>query len=914
MRPAGVVYPKSQDDIRHVVAFAREYDVSITARGAGSSLTGNAIGRGLIVDCSRHLSEVVDIDPDEMTATVQPGVVLDDLNALLERYGLYFAPDPSTSSTCTIGGMVANNAAGAHSIKHGTTRDNLRRVTSVLSDGTVAKFRRREGDGLDAVCERDEMVGEVHRTVRRIGCEYAEQIETEYPDLERNSSGYDLESSTSPDGSWIDLSKLFAGCEGTLGVITEVTLELTPRPETRAAALVFYHSITDAATAVASVRESDPSAVELMDSMVLDYARDAWELDLIPGDAGAALLVEVESTYAEQESDLDDVVEAAWTEAAVGVEKAIDDSEQDLLWTVRKASNPLLNRQPGDKQALSFIEDAAVPPTQLPEYIERVGDILREHNLQASVFGHAGQGVLHIKPFLNLKEEADRKRLRSVSEAVHEEVLAVGGSVSGEHGDGRLRSEHLSKMYSETLYGAFNEVKRTFDPKDVFNPGNVVPSTDGELSEVDADLRYEGYAPETVETALDFSEEEGFASAVEQCNGCSKCRTSDGGVMCPTYRATGDEIMSTRGRANMLREAINGQLGGEALTSDWFQNDVLDLCISCKGCETECPTGVDMSKLKTEAKHQKHEEVGVPFRARLFGNVRLLNQLGSLFAPIANKAKESTPVRILVEKVAGIDRRRTLPDFAGESFQQWFAAHEPHPKAGVVGTVALFSDCYMEYNHPEVGKAAVRIIESLGYAVEIPDVTCCGRAALSQGLVDKAETFAKQNLDVLHEYVNADIPVVGVEPSCVSAIKEYGELVDETNQVPEITRTVPEFLSEQIATGDVDFSIKEDVKVAFHGHCHSKAKGWDSAPVELLREVGYEVLQLDATCCGMAGSFGYEVEHYDLSMAIGDDLESKIDAVDADHIVTTGASCSQQLADRDIDTSHPLELLADQLN
>ncbi|MFC7228615.1 FAD-binding protein [Salinirubellus salinus] len=911
VEPSGVTFPRSRADVRAVVEFAREHDTAITARGAGSSLTGNAVGEGIVLDCERHLDEVVELDPDAKTVTVQPGVVLDDLNAELEANGLYFPPDPSTSSTCTIGGMVANDAAGPHSVRHGTTRDNVRRVECVLADGSVAEFGRREADDLDAVLDRDDRVGEVHRTVADLAVEHAEAIETRYPDVERNSSGYDLESSAAPDGSWLDLSRLVVGSEGTLGVVTEVTLELTERPETRAAALLFYDDVVAAADAVAGSLAADPSVVELIDDAVLGYARDAWGFDLVPEMAGAALLVEVETTHADQETDLDRAVEAARTEATVAVERATDDATQDRLWKIRKASNPLLNRRMGDEQALSFVEDAAIPPERLAAYLECVGDVLREHDLEASVFGHAGQGVLHVKPFLDLQTERDRERLRSVSEAVHDIVLDVGGCVSGEHGDGRLRSAYLPEMYGEELYGAFVDLKRAFDPEDVFNPAKVVPSSDGELVAVDEHLRYAGYDPETVDTALDFGDEGGFDSLVEQCNGCSKCRTTEGGVMCPSYRATGEEVTSTRGRANMLRAAIDGDLGADALTSDEFQEAVLDRCLACKACETECPTGVDMAKLKTEAKHQKHQADGVPLRARLFGNVRLLNRVGSALAPVANRLAAFGPGRVIAEKTLGIDRRRTLPSFASESFLEWVAGHDPAPAAGERGTVALFPDCYTAYNHPEVGRATVRLLEALGYAVEVPEVECCGRAALSQGLVERARGFAETNVEILGEYADRGVPVVGVEPSCVSALVEYDDLLEETGGLPEVSRTVASFLRDRVEAGEVELPEAGDVTVAFHGHCHASTKGWDADPVALLRRAGYEVRPVDATCCGMAGAFGYETEHYDLSTTLGAELEQQLDATEADLVAASGASCSQQLADRDVETHHPMELLAE---
>ncbi|WP_137285551.1 FAD-binding and (Fe-S)-binding domain-containing protein [Halorussus salinisoli] len=915
VEPAGVVWPASVADVRRTVRFARNTGTSVVARGGGSSLNGNAIGEGIVLDCSRHFDEVVSVDPEEKTATVRPGVVLDELNDELAADDLYFPPDPSTSSTCTIGGMVANDAAGPHSVRHGTTRDNVARIECVLSDGTTEVFEHKAGEELDAELARDDRVGELYRAVTEIGTEHADEIEHRYPDVDRNSSGYDLESSVASDGSWTDLSNLLVGSEGTLGVVTEVTLELTERPETRAAALLFYDDVRSAADAVTGALDADPSAVELVDDAVLGHAREAWGIDLVPDEAGAALLVEVECDASEQDRRLDEAVAASTTEHTVAVERAATDKEQDRLWKVRKASNPLLNRHPGDEQALSFIEDAAIPPEKLPTYLDRVADVLADHGLDASVFGHAGQGVLHVKPFLNLQTEADRERLRSVSEAVHDVVLDVGGAVSGEHGDGRLRSEHLPEMYGETLYEAFQTVKRTIDPEDVFNPSKVVPDSEGDLARVDEALRYDDYDPHEVETTLDFGDERGFDSLIEQCNGCSKCRTTDGGVMCPSYRATGEEVASTRGRANALRDAIDGELGEEALTSAWFQEEVLDLCLSCKACETECPTGVDMAKLKTEAKHQKHREEGVPLRARLFGNVRALNRVGSALAPVANRLAKFGPGRVVAEKVLGIDRRRGLPEFASKSLFERMATHDPAPTAGEHGAVVLYPDCYATYNHPEVGMAVVRVLEALGYTVEIPDVNCCGRPALSQGMVETARTDAAENVETLRDRAE-DVPVISLEPSCASALEEYDDLVADPGPVPDAADTVAGFLFDRVATGDLSIPEAPDFEcadrsVAYHGHCHATARGRDHAPVGLLRQAGYDVTPVDATCCGMAGAFGYETDHYELSMDLGTDLAAKLDAVDADVIAAGGASCSQQLADCDVETRHPMELLAE---
>lgn len=909
VEPAGVVAPATRQDVRTVVRFARDNGTSVVARGAGSSLTGNAVGEGIVVDTPKYPNDVV--DPDAKTVRVQPGVVLDELN-MLEAHGLYFPPDPSASSVCTIGGMVANDAAGAHSVRHGTTRKNVRSVECVLGDGSVVEFDRRAGDRLNAALDESGRASEFYEMVLECRQELSAEIAAKYPDVERNSSGYDLQTAAAPDGSWADLSRLVAGSEGTLAFITGVTLELTARPETRAAALCFYDDVVSAA-AVDPTLDADPSAVELIDDRVLGYARDAWGLDLVPEDAGAALLLEVETTHEHEHDDIAAVIDAARTDALVEVERAVEDDEQETLWKVRKASNPLLDRRPGDKQALSFIEDAAIPSAALPGYLRDVCDILMDHDLDASVFGHAGQGVLHIKLFLNLKTERDRERPRSFSEAVHETVLEHGGCLSGEHGDGRLRSAYIRSMYGPAIYDAFQRVKDAADPDDVLNPEKIVPPNDGTLAAVNNHLRYDNYDPHEVETALNFEDEKGFVSLVEQCNGCSKCRTMEGGVMCPSYRDAEEEITSTRGRANALRGAIDGDLGEDALTSDWSQGEVLDRCLACKACETECPTGVDLAKLKTDVNHQKHQEDGIRGWARLFGNIRTLNKAWSALAPLANRLADFGPGRVVAEKLLGIDSQRTLPAFATESFVSWVADHDLAASAGDRGRVALYSNCYMAYN-PEVGKAAVRVLETLGCAVEVPEVNCCGRPALPQGMVDHGKDNAGTNVDRLEEYAAADVPVITVEPSCASALSEYDDLLEDTRGVPAVASTVASSLYDRAVKSDLDMPTGDpDSTIPFHGHCHSEAKGWDHAPVALLRQAGYEVEPVDSTCCGMAGTFGYKTEQYDLSMAIGDDLEAKLDAANADRVAATGASCGQQLEDRDIETDHPMVLLAEVL-
>ncbi|WP_199517576.1 (Fe-S)-binding protein, partial [Haloferax sp. Atlit-12N] len=474
------------------------------------------------------------------------------------------------------------------------------------------------------------------------------------------------------------------------------------------------------------------------------------------------------------------------------------------------------------------------------------------------------------------------------------------------HGDGLLRSQFVEDFYGPIVYQQLQTVKEIFDPVGVFNPDKVVPAGNKEPARMSASLRYEEYQPRSIQTAMDFSSEEGFESLIEQCNGCSKCRTTGDGVMCPSYRGAKTEITSTRGRANLLRAAINGELDDDMLTSDWFQSEVLDLCLSCKACETECPTGVDMAKLKTEAKHQRHKEKGTSLQARIFGNVRVMNKIGSLTAPLANRLANISPARILGEAILGIDRRRSLPEFHRHTLYDWMDRRSTTNEQGT--PIVLYPDCYTTYNQPEVGKAAVKLLERLGYRVEIGDFECCGRPALSQGLVETAAGHAETNRDRFAQLPD-ETPVVSVEPSCVSAVNEYDDLIDDVSTSVAV-QPLSSFLLSEASAGQIELpEIGNKKSVAYHGHCHAKAKGWSTATKDLLERVGYDVHPLDSTCCGMAGAFGYQTEHYDLSIEIAAKTINQLEQLDVECIATNGASCTHQLVDHGYDPVHPIELL-----
>ncbi|MFB6139969.1 MAG: FAD-binding and (Fe-S)-binding domain-containing protein [Halosimplex sp.] len=942
-RPAGVVAPRDAADVRAAVEVAGEHGVPILPRGAGTSLAGQTVGPGCVVlDCSRHMDAIVDVDPEARRATVQPGVVQDDLDAHLAQFGLKFAPDPASSNRATIGGGIGNNSTGAHSVRYGITDAYVDELDVVLADGSQIRTRDvvldspewnevTAGDGLEAA---------LYETVRAVVEDHADEIEERYPDLKRSVSGYNLQKVIrEADGERvINLSKLFVGSEGTLGVVTEATLDLVTRPEETALALYAFETLADALAAVPVALEYDTSAVELMDDEVFRLARESSEYAAyakpIPADAGAALMVEFDdechddlaaAVAATDERFLpDETGESAAGEtdesgSAVGetdvgegeggprpvafdAVHAFDPADQDRLWKLRKAAIPLLMSLEGDPKPYPFIEDATVPPEELVEYVDAFQDVLDDHGTTAAYFAHAGVGTLHIRPILNLKGEDGVETMRSIAEDVTDLVVEREGSVSGEHGDGLARTQFNRKLYGEALWDAFREVKSAADPDWRMNPGKVV-YRESDPTDIREHLRYgPEYSSVEPTTALDFSEEGGFSHLVELCNGCGTCRQTDGDVMCPTYRASEEEIQSTRGRANMLRAAISGDLPEEELFGERFQAEVLDLCVGCKGCASDCPTGVDVAKLKTEVTHEAHQRNGVGLRERLFADAERAFRLGSATAPVSNWLAALPGADRLFESVLGIAPERDLPTFARESFEAWFAERGPRvPAASAADRVLLFPDAYTNYTAPEIGKAAVRVLEAADVHVRVPDDRApSGRPAYSKGFLDRARDRAERNVGALAGPVEQGWSVVTVEPAdAVMFQDEYLDLLPDdprAEALADAAAGVCEYLDRTRADERIDFEAPGE-SLAYHGHCNQQAVGADHHAVGVLRRAGYAVDPLDTSCCGMAGSFGYEAEHYDLSRAIGSRVVDAVDASDADTVVAPGASCRTQLGD-----------------
>ncbi|ELY49983.1 FAD-binding and (Fe-S)-binding domain-containing protein [Natronolimnohabitans innermongolicus] len=976
-QPAGVVFPHDAADVREAVRVATDHGVPILPRGAGSSLAGQAVGPGCVVlDCSRHMDEILEIDADAGRATVQPGVVQDDLDDALEPHGLRFAPDPASSNRATIGGGIGNNSTGAHSVRYGITDAYVEECEVVLADGSQIRTRDVVLDGpeWDAIVSKDDLEAKIYRTVRRVVEDNADEIADRYPALKRCVSGYNLQkvireetkregmeresiaadpedrsSDEREDGDRIiNLSKLLVGAEGTLGVVVEADLSLVTRPERTALAVCCYDDLLEALAAVPEALSLEVSAVELMDEEVFGLAAESPEyadyVEPIPDDTAAALLVEFDS---EVVADLADAVADARAHlvddgAAFEAIRALEPAEQDRLWKLRKAAIPLLMSMEGDPKPYPFVEDASVPPAELAAYVAGFQEILEDHDTTAAYFAHAGVGTLHIRPVLSLKDEDGVETMRSIAEDVTDLVLEHDGAFSGEHGDGLARTEFNPKLYGPDLWRAFKDVKSAFDPDWRMNPGKVVyRDEDGERTDIRDHLRYgPDYASLEPTTTLDFDDEGGFSHLVELCNGCGTCRQTDGDVMCPTYRATGEEIATTRGRANLLRAAISGEIDPDELYDERFQSEVLDLCIGCKGCQTDCPTGVDLAKLKAEVKHEYHEREGTTLRERLFADIDRVAAVGSALAPISNRAVDLPGARTLLEKTVGVAADRTLPTFRRESLVDWYAERGPRVDAETaVAGVVLFPDTYTNYATPEVGKAAVRLLEAADVRVAVPDLGPTGRAAYSQGLLETAADRGAGLLDDLEPFLERGWSVLFVEPSdAAMVVDEYRSLlagrVDE--QRLERLRSRAFGVCEYLDSSGLDDRLPVDSRAArgrltYHGHCHETARGADHHAVGLLRRAGFAVDPVDSSCCGMAGSFGYEAEHYALSREIGSLLDAQLESRRADGadgrdgtgadeptVVASGTSCRTQIASfdgggGDDRPAHPVELLENAL-
>jgi FAD/FMN-containing dehydrogenase/Fe-S oxidoreductase len=953
--PIGVVIPESTADVAAVHEYCFAEGIPVLPRGGGTSLAGQSVNEAVVLDLSQEMDSVLDTDTAARTARVEAGAYIGDLNAAVEPAGLKFAPDPAWRDKSAIGGAIGNNSTGAHSLKYGKTDHYIEELEVVLADGTVTTFGDVAVDQLreSADPESDDLLPRIHAAVVRVLDEEADAIDDRFPELKRNVSGYNLDRLLAEyrgeygEPGVVNLGRLLAGSEGTLATVTEATVSLVEIPATKAVALLTYDDLLDAMEDVAPILDHDPAAVEVMDDVLLGLAADTTEfadvVGTLPDDTDSVLLVEFyaddDETGRQAVADLvADRVDGAETAAepspdaatttaqptrAVAAMEAHDPDKRARFWKMRKSGLPILLSRTSDAKHISFIEDCAIPPEHLPEYTREFQEILADNDTFASFYAHAGPGVLHIRPLIDTKNVDDVDAMFDIADRVTDAVVRLGGSVSGEHGDGRARTQWNKKLYGDALWEAFRELKTAFDPDWLLNPGNVCG--DADLRE---NLRFDsGYEFDAgFDPAMEWDVENGMQGMVELCHGCGGCRgpqETTGGVMCPTYRAADEEIQSTRGRANMLRGAMNGELPADP-TDDEFVTEVMDLCIGCKGCAKNCPSGVDMAKLKAEVEHAHHEEHGASLRTRLLGKFESLAPLGSALAPLSNLPAKLPGAGVVLEKTLGIARERDLPAFRSESLIDWFEARGGAgvPRADADRDVLLFPDVYTTYTNPGAGKAAVRVLEAANCHIRIPDVSGSGRPPHSKGLIDESRATASDTVETLAPDIEAGWDVVVVEPTdAVMLQSDYADLLagdasdvadDRVAAVADHTFGVMEYLDAFRLDETLSFDAPGE-RLTYHGHCHQKATKKDHHAVGVLRRAGYGVDPLDSTCCGMAGSFGYEAEHYSMSRAIGELLFEQVDESDGDAVVAPGASCSTQLKDRAEDAEeppHPVEKLA----
>jgi FAD/FMN-containing dehydrogenase/Fe-S oxidoreductase len=926
IEPLGVVIPRTVADVVATVQIAAETFTPLTARGGGTSLSGQSIGPGLVLDCSKYLNRVLDVDVAARTVRVEPGVILDQLNRALAPDGLQFGPDVATANRANLGGMIGNNSAGSRSLVYGKTLDHVRRLGVVLSDGSRAEFGPASAAEWEQRAQVRSLEGNVYRSVRQVVTHHADEIGRRFPRLLRRVSGYNLDVlctgfQKAHEPRPVGLHQLLVGSEGTLAVVTEAELGLLPRPSYRGLLIPQFATLAAALDVLAVCLEAGPSAVELMDQIMLDLARENLALRdtmiAVRGRPAALLMVEFSGDAAAEVADRVERLQHRLGDAAglTATVAALDPAVRDPLWNLRNAGMALLYGMPGDRKPVTFVEDCAVAPAQLPEFVARFRELLRRHGTDGAVYGHASVGCLHIRPVLNLKDAADVARMRRIAEDVTDLVLEFGGSLSGEHGDGLVRSEWNRKMFGPAVYEAFRQVKHAFDPHNLLNPGKVV-----DAPAMTENLRYgPGYAPVEPATIFDYDKQGGFLRAVELCNGPGVCRKLKGGTMCPSFRATHEEKDSTRGRANALRLALAGKQPLKDLRSRWVY-DVLDLCLMCKACKSECPSNVDMAKLKAEFLHLYYQGRPRPLGHLLLAHVYAFNRLGSLAPAVVNWLQQRGVVRWLLNRFAGFDHRRSLPTLHADHFRRWFHRRRPNPPAGQRGRVLLLDDCFTTFNEPAIGQAAVRVLEAAGYRVELAGLTCCARPLLSKGFLPQARTLVQEQLRGLATRVSDDTPLLGLEPSCLLTLTdEWPELlpVTEAQRVAATADLADAWLAKQVQAGKCTLPLRARPETCLlHGHCHQKALCGTGGTAAALRLVpGLDVEVLDTGCCGMAGSFGFEKEHYDLSVAIANlELLPALAQEPAALVAAPGTSCRHQIKDlAGRRALHPLEVLAAQL-
>ena len=932
IEPIGVVAPRTAEDIEHAIAVCREAGAPVLPRGAGTSQCGQTVGEAVVVDTSRHLDRVIGFDEESRRVTVQPGIVLDRLNAWLKPRGLFFPVDVSPANRATIGGMAGNNSCGSRSIRYGNMVHNVHAISAIVAGGSAVRFG--EVSGNLAGFTGDEHYSDLIRRMRALGAREADEIARRFPALLRRVGGYNIDTLvpgrtagrvtdgvTGGGSGGHNMAHLLVGSEGTLGFFTEIELDLQPLPAHRVLGVCHFPAFYEAMSATQHIVALDPSAVELVDRTLIELARDIAVFRptverFVRGAPDALLLVEFAGE--DRAALLARLAQLSELMADLGfpgaVVEAVEPSFQRAVWDVRKAGLNIMMSMKGDGKPISFVEDCAVRLEDLAEYTRRLDEVFARHGTRGTWYAHASVGTLHVRPIIDLKVDDGARRMRAIAEECFEMVREYRGSHSGEHGDGIVRSEFHEAMFGSRLTSAFEEIKDAFDPDGLFNPGKIVRPERMDDREL---FRYKpGYAPLPVETGLDWSEWGGFDRAVEMCNNNGACRKSDPGVMCPSYRVTMDEKHVTRGRANTLRLALTGQLGPDALTSDAMA-ETMALCVGCKGCKRECPTGVDMARMKIEYLHQRRKRHGLSLRDRAVAWLPRYAPAASRFAWMMNLRDRIPGLPAVTERLLGLSAKRTLPRWRTDPFRAEEVTargtrefDRPPAESGDGSEVALFADTFTTWFEPENARAAVRVLEAAGYRVRPAAPPpgegrplCCGRTFLAAGLVEEAKREMARTLSALAPFIERGVPIVGLEPSCLLTFRDEALVLGFEREASDARFLLfEEFVAHAAEDRNLDIPLRSlaGKRALLHGHCHQKAFGVMPALESTLRLVpGLEVETIASSCCGMAGAFGYETANYETSMAMGElNLLPVVRAADRDAlIVAGGTSCRHQIAD-----------------
>lgn len=928
--PDAVALPKSKEDLQIIISFAQKHQIPLIPRTAGTSLAGQVVGKGLIVDMSRYWGKIIELNTTDHWVRVEPGVILDELNQYLKPHGLFFGPETSTSNRCMMGGMVGNNSCGSHSIIYGSTRDHTISVRMMLDDGKEYEFGPLTKSEFEEKLNLQNREGELYRQIQSILSvdEVRAEIRQQFPKptIRRRNTGYALDlllenniysNSVEP----FNLCNLIAGSEGTLGFITEIKLNLVPLPPKHKALVCVHLANRDEAFKANLIAlKYGPGAVELMDNMILECTKGNIEQRknrfFIQGDPGAILIVEfARESLAEIESAAKQM-ESQMRKAGYGYHYPIvwgDDIAK--VWALRKAGLGVLSNIEGDAKPVSLVEDTAVDVEDLPAYMKEFEQIMVNHNLDCVYHAHIGSGELHLRPVLNLKDELDVNLFRTIAFEVAHLVKKYGGSMSGEHGDGRLRGELIPVLVGDKVYQLMKDVKNAWDPNGIFNPNKIIDTPPNNSS-----LRYKpGRKEPELKTIMDFSKVGGMLRAIEKCNGSGDCRKTElaGGTMCPSYMATRHEANTTRARANILREFITNSENKNPFDHKEIY-DILDLCLSCKGCKNECPSSVDMAKLKAEFLHQWYKSHRIPLRSWLIANITHIYSIGKFVPAIANFFLTNRITKGLMTKTLGFAQERQLPLLSKTTLKHW---HKKKEKPTKGKRVYLFADEFTNYNDTKIGIRAIEVLEHLGYQVVIPKISESGRTYISKGLLKTAKRLANRNVTLLSQIISSDEPLIGIEPSAILSFRdEYPDLVDDklrptALELSENSLLFEEFFMHEVKAGQItkDMFTKAKRSIKLHGHCQQKAVASTSQTKAMLSfPENYSVEEIPSGCCGMAGAFGYEREHYDLSLKVGElILFPEVRKTPKEvSISAPGTSCRHQIKDGTArDAQHPLEII-----